>query len=66
MATALLDLRNTTQELTQVTFKQTRLFWNYYRVALYGKAMKELEGKEWIYKEPMMVLKRETERRHTY
>jgi hypothetical protein len=35
--------------VTFQTAKQNRLFSNFYRVAFYGKAMRELNGKEFMY-----------------
>lgn len=50
------DLEKITNDLVLATAKQTRLFHNFYRVAFYGKALKELDSKEYVYKEKKTIM----------
>eukprot|EP01127_Copromyxa_protea_P019111 TRINITY_DN6125_c0_g1_i1.p1 TRINITY_DN6125_c0_g1~~TRINITY_DN6125_c0_g1_i1.p1 ORF type:complete len:2110 (-),score=401.82 TRINITY_DN6125_c0_g1_i1:18-5717(-) len=49
----LVELTNTLMDTNQM---QQRIFSNYYRVAFYGKKLKDLDGKTYIYKEKNTVM----------
>lgn len=49
------ELHQFCEKIVKVNQDNSRLFSNYYRVAFFGDLLPELDGKEFIYKEPPMV-----------
>ncbi len=48
-------LRDTYSTLITSIKQQSRMLGSYYRVGLYGKVFEELNGKEFVYKEPKIT-----------
>jgi hypothetical protein len=50
------DLKQVAENLVKANQGHARLFGNYYRVAFFGKAWRELDGKEYVYRTKPSVL----------
>ncbi|KAK5577362.1 hypothetical protein RB653_002303 [Dictyostelium firmibasis] len=49
------DLQDIFKRIVECTNTQSRMLGSYYRVGLYGKRFEEMNGKEFIYKEPKIT-----------
>ena len=55
LATSHLSLSNIFSKIVETMNNQSRLFGSYYRVGFYGKKFGDLNGKEFVYKEPKIT-----------